>query len=328
MDRFAFSHFGVSALERPHSIETYRQWIRDGHHGEMEYLAEHLEIKEDPRRWSPRANGAIVVAKPYYPHPYGEPAMPGLRTSLYAQGDDYHVHFANELEDLAIALRADFPDEEFLCFTDSAPILERDLAYRAGLGWVGKNTCLIHPEHGSLFFLGQIFTTLELASARPPIADFCGQCDRCIRACPTGAIEEPRKLNATKCISYWNIEARGAAPEKLRARFGDWFFGCDICQTVCPWNEKTHGREVLRELTKPKGADVEQLRAILNESNRGVGRMSKATPLRRARGRGLKRNALYVIGNLRLRELKNEVEAQLSHPDLNEIARWALAQLT
>lgn len=325
-----FEQFGFATLEKPLSMEIYRAWIADGHHGSMHYLAEHVDLKADPRRLSSRAVSAIVVAKCYLPHPYKlDSPAPSLRTALYAQGEDYHWKFKNELERVAKNLRQRFPDEEFLCFTDSAPILERDLAYRAGLGWVGKNTCLIDPEKGSLFFLGQILTSLSLTANTKPVKDFCGTCDRCIRACPTAALIEPRKLDATKCISYWTIEAAENAPSELRAKLGDWFFGCDICQTVCPWNEKAHGRDLLSSLSNqaPPPA-LEDLRWILTSSNKALEKAFRKSPVIRARARGLKRNALQIVGNLKITDLRPEVERQSADPYLGEIARWALAQLT
>jgi epoxyqueuosine reductase len=329
---YAFSHHGVAPLKDPLSLDFYRAWLAAGHHGDMTYLEYHLPLKEQPEKLAPRARSAIVVAKAYLPHPYGcDEALGTLRAALYAQGRDYHLEFRRDLEGLARALAFEFPREEFLCFTDSAPILERDLAYRAGLGWVGKNTCLIHPQHGSLFFLGQILTSIEVTASASAIHDFCGSCDRCLKACPTGALEEPRRLNATKCIAYWTIEARAAAPEELRSRFGDWFFGCDICQTVCPWNEKRHGRDLMRTLgatLDERANDVADLRSILTSSNQALSRRFRQSPLSRARPRGLKRNALLVIANRRLRELRPEVEGLVGDVHLNDIARWTLAQLT
>jgi epoxyqueuosine reductase len=328
LQRYPFSHGGVTPLEKPLSMDVYREWIQNGHHGSMNYLAEHLNLKEDPRKLAPRAQSAIVVAKAYFPHPYGDAKLPSLRTALYAAGDDYHLFFRRELEDFAQALKFDFPKEEFLCFTDSAPILERDLAYRAGLGWIGKNTCLIHPQHGSLFFIGQILTSLKAQTDNELVKDFCGTCERCIQACPTQAIEAPRRLNATKCIAYWTIEAREDAPEALRKKFGDWFFGCDICQTVCPWNEKLHGKERMRALSEPReSAGIEDLRWILKSSNKALSKEFETSPLSRARPRGLKRNALTLIGNRKLQELRPEVEALIDDPHLKTVARWALGQL-
>lgn len=330
----AFSHYGWAALERPLSMDIYRDWLSKGQHADMEYLKAHAEIKEHPQTHFKRAQAAIVVAKSYAPHPYGESPLKGVRTALYSQGDDYHDHFKAELESLAETLRSDFAGEEFLCFTDSAPILERDLAYRAGLGWIGKNTCVIHPKHGSLFFIGQILTSLPLddGEQKTPLPDACGTCDRCIRACPTGALEAPRWLNANKCIAYWTIEAREDAPEDLRVKTGDWLFGCDICQTVCPWNEKHHGKDWLRGLAEARGPNsealFEDLRWILNSSGKQIEKRLARSPLLRARAAGLKRNALVVIGNKRISELRPEALKALENPRLKKVAQWALAQLT
>ncbi len=325
-----FAHYGFAKLERPLTMDIYRNWLEQGQHGSMKYLAEHASLKENPRELAPKAVSAIVVAKPYLPHPYGENQSRSFRTALYAKGGDYHRDFKLELENLAQALRMDFDGHEFLCFTDSAPILERDLAYRAGIGWVGKNTCVIHPQGGSLFFLGQILTSLALERVGNPIKDFCGTCTKCIDACPTQAIEGPRKLNATKCISYWTIEARGSAPEAMRGQMSDWFFGCDICQTVCPWNEKKHGRDLMRTLsgTHASPPDHDDLRWILTSSNNTLASHFANSPISRARPRGLKRNALQVIGNLRLTDLRPEVERFIEDEHLKDIAHWALAQLT
>jgi epoxyqueuosine reductase len=296
----------------------------------MDYLVRHLPQKENPTLLAPKARSAIVIAKTYFPHPYPATEKFNPRTALYAQGSDYHLAFKNEIENTATLLRAEFPEEEFLCFTDSSPILERDLAYRAGLGWIGKNTCTIHQRKGSLFFIGEIFTSLALEHEGPLHADMCGSCDRCLRACPTGAIEAPKTLNAGKCISYWTIEAKEAAPVELREKFGDWFFGCDICQTVCPWNEKVFGKETMSAMSAEHlgGDSVEDdLRWILTNSHREIGRRFVGLPLERARPLGLKRNALYVIGNRRLSALRPEVETFLADEKLGELARWALAKL-
>ncbi|MGE0526579.1 MAG: tRNA epoxyqueuosine(34) reductase QueG [Bdellovibrionales bacterium] len=371
LTRAGFSHFGFSALERPLSMDLYREWIRDGRHAGMDYLERHADLKESPASFMPRAQTAIVVARPYFPHPYPQPygALDfSARIALYASGEDYHFHFRRELEEVAANLRRVFVNQEFLCFTDSAPILERDLAYRAGLGWIGKNTCLIHPKKGSLFFLGQILTSVNLSSVdmedaqTSPIPDLCGTCDRCLRACPTQALVAPRTLDANKCISYWTIEAKADASLELRTQIGDWFFGCDICQTVCPWNEKLHGKAEMQKLSvaattltqtpthalrpKPERESahaqepvranaeststdrlIDDLRWVLTSSSRQIQKRFHGLPLLRARARGLKRNALYVAGNLRLAALRPEIELAQQDPRLKEVATWALGRL-
>jgi epoxyqueuosine reductase len=331
LERFSFSHFGFTPLEVPVSLDLYRDWLTAGHHGSMDYLQKHLPLKAESQLFAPRAHSAIVVAKDYHPHPY--PAEPRLspRTAMYAQGQDYHLAFKKELEAVAESFRLDYVNEEFLCFTDSAPILERDLAARAALGWVGKNSCLIHPRHGSLFFIGEILTSLKLPSPESQIPDFCGTCDRCIRACPTQALEAPRVLNARKCISYWTIESKDVAPLELRSQFADWFFGCDICQTVCPWNEKVFGREQMtalsaREVTS-EAALIQDLRWILTSSNKTLSKTLAHLPYSRARANGLKRNSLYVIGNMKLHALRAEVLQAHKAPHLTELANWTLSCL-
>lgn len=329
LKRFEFSHYGWTELGQPLSLALYEDWLKAGHHGGMEYLVTHLPKKADSTTWVPRARSAILVAKNYFPHPYSSEKSLSTRTALYAVGEDYHFAFRGELEKAAESLRLDFPGEEFLCFTDSAPILERDLAARAGLGWIGKNSCVIHPQKGSLFFIGEILTSLSLTNQNPLTHDFCGTCDRCIKACPTQALEAPRVLNANKCISYWTIEAKTVAPQALREKFGDWFFGCDICQTVCPWNEKVFGKENMRRLSRqtvepPLASD---LRKILTSSNKSLEKEFAKLPYSRTRAKGLKRNAIYVIGNLQLVELKAEVEAYLVQEEYRELAEWVLKRL-
>ena len=168
-----------------------------------------------------------------------------MRTALYAQSKDYHLSFARKLEGLKDHLEVHFANEQFLCCTDSKPVAERELAARAGLGWIGKNGCLIDRRIGSLFFIGEIYTSLAINDSMPLIPDHCGTCDRCVTACPTQALRSDRTLDARKCIAYWTIEAKSDPPVEMRSRFSDWFFGCDICQTVCPWNERAFDKSTM-----------------------------------------------------------------------------------
>ncbi|HWU43946.1 MAG TPA: tRNA epoxyqueuosine(34) reductase QueG [Bdellovibrio sp.] len=324
-----FSHFGLAPLTKPLSFEFYQTWLQEGLHGEMKYLEEHAPIKEQPQIKWPRAKNALVFAIPYFPHPQPKNDFPlkQARLSLYAQGYDYHFWFRERMQTLCEALREHFPDEEFLSFTDSSPILERDLARRAGLGWVGKNTCLIHPKKGSLFFIGEIYTSLDLTPATEfaPLPDFCGTCTRCIDICPTGALLEPRKLDARKCISYLTIESRDLPPPELEEKIGDWFFGCDLCQTVCPWNQKIFKSQLSVEpkLTLSESetaAVIEDMRYILTASGKKLERDFKGTPLARAGAFGLKRNALIITSNRRLLPLIEEVTALIGHPKLGPLA--------
>lgn len=329
-----FTQFGFSSLNKPLSFEFYKQWLTEGLHGDMGYLAEHATIKETPQQKWPRARSALVFAMPYYPHPEKLATFPlrQARISLYAQGADYHLWFKERMSQLCAKLQELFPEDEFLPMTDSSPVLERDLAHRAGLGWVGKNTCLIHPKKGSLFFIGEIYSSLSLQNEWAPLPDFCGTCTRCIDICPTGALVEPRKMDARKCISYLTIESRKVPDENLRAHMGDWFFGCDLCQTVCPWNQKVFKGQLSTEkslsLTSAEEDNlIADLRYILTSSGKRLGKDFLGTPLARAGSFGLKRNALIVVANRNLQSLKNEAAALQEHEKLGELAQWTCRQL-
>jgi epoxyqueuosine reductase len=330
-----FSHFGWARLERPLSFSIYQDWISQGKQGDMSYLKDHAPIKEDATRKWPRARSAFVFAQGYFPHPEKAQNFPldQARLSLYSQGADYHQWFKEKMDRICIELRSFFPDDEFFPMTDSSPVLERDLAYRAGLGWVGKNTCLIHPKKGSLFFIGEIYSSLDFSDQKAaPVPDFCGTCTRCLDICPTGALTAPRDLDARKCISYLTIESRSVAEESLRAKIGDWFFGCDLCQTICPWNQKAFKNQLTTALNLEMKPDAEKsleedLRYILTASGKQLTRDFAATSLSRSGSFGLKRNALFVIGNRRIKALQKEVQGLLEHDKLGELASWTIACL-
>lgn len=335
LEKKGLTEFGFTDLEKPLTLELYREWLKEELHGEMQYLERHLPEKEKPARLLPRARSAIVLAVHYRPvHPDPQPLpFKQLRIASYAKGGDYHDWFKNYLNEIIKELLEQFPDEVFLAATDSSPVLERDLAYRAGLGWFGKNTCLIDQQKGSFFLIGEILTSLELSAIRVLVPDRCGTCTRCIDACPTGAIIAPRKLDAKLCISYLTIESKKIPDPLLANKIGDHFFGCDICQSVCPWNQKAleiHPAEaqVKRTLNETENEELcADLEYILNTSNKELERAFRYTPLARSRGFGLKRNALFVIGNQKLNSLKSYVEKLLPDPRLGKLAQWTLHQL-
>lgn len=330
-------------LGRPLSFEHYKSWVESHRSAGLEYLKTSLSLKGSPQDTFPGMVSIIPVACNYLPHPVRRPP-PGsqplldrarssdpppsfthLRTAHYSKGEDYHHWFREQLISLAHRLEQEFPQEQFTGFTDSVPIMERDFAYQGGLGWVGKNTCLIHPKRGSFFFIGEILTSLPVPASQDLMRNFCGQCNACVEACPTEALSD-QGLDASRCISYWNIESKTVAPPEIRSKMTDWFFGCDICQTVCPWNIKWHGKKEKFQNTSStdKAPLVEELRWVLTHSNRDLQRAFQGTALLRAGGRGLKRNALTVAGNLKLKELQEEVKAFLDHPRLGELAQWAM----
>ena len=217
----------------------FDKWLKEGNHAGMAYMENHREIRLNPTGLVEGAKTVISVALNYYPEQKLPPEAPHI--AYYAYGKDYHFVIKEMLNDLWAALlphtgtgQADTGTARF--FTDSAPILERDWAWKAGLGWIGKNTNLIIPGKGSFFFLGEIVTTLEADRYDTPQKNCCGSCTRCLDACPTGALEGPRHLNARKCLSYLTIENRGEIPVEQAARLGNRLYGCDTCQEVCPWN--------------------------------------------------------------------------------------------
>src|SRR5690349_3185957 len=226
-----FDLVGITRLGPADTADAYERWLARGHAGEMGYLVRGAEKRRDTRLPVSDAVSAIVVAMSYGGR---EPRGPVAR---YARGDDYHDIMTAKLRNLQRWLSAQVGHEVVgKAYVDTGPILERDLARRAGLGWFGKNTNLINPKLGSFFFLGTLLVDLELAPDEPFEADRCGSCTRCIEACPTQAITAPRELDATRCISYLTIELKGAIPVELRAPIGGLIYGCDICQDVCPWN--------------------------------------------------------------------------------------------
>ncbi len=333
--KLGFSHYGYSATTKPLGWNHYFEWIEKNYHGEMDYLKKHLEIKRDLKNIQKTVNSIISLAHPY--RALTESAdftFKNLKVALYAQDVDYHFWLKEKLEEIVAELKKNNPDDFFLATTDSFPILERDFAYQNRLGWIGKNSCLIHPKEGSLFLLGNIVTSLDLSSQHglDPLPDFCGTCTRCIDQCPTSAIHSDRTLDAKKCISYWTIEAKNSPPLDLAKKFQGHFFGCDICQSVCPWNQKVFTRSNNYSNSKMdedsiNRDQVEELRFILTSSGKQLLKRLKNTPLIRSGQKGLKRNALVVIANLKIKELKSEVENFLDHPALAKIAKWTLDEL-
>jgi epoxyqueuosine reductase len=293
-----FDLVGITTLGRVETAPHFEEWLARGYAGEMHYLPKWADKRRDSRLPYEGATSAIVVALDYGG---AEPSGPVAR---YARGDDYHDVLDAKLRELHAWIAAEMGREvRGRAYVDTGPLLERDLARHAGLGWFGKNTNLIHPKLGSFFFLGALLLELDLAPDAPFKSDHCGTCTRCIDACPTGAIVEPRVLDATKCISYLTIEAKGEIPAEFREQIGELIYGCDICQDVCPWNEKfaralPEGSPfAAREIIAGKSARelATEIFALDDEGYRAAFRNS---PMKRAKLRGLKRNAAVVLGNM------------------------------
>ncbi len=334
-----FDLAGVARAEPTPETGFLREWLASGYAGEMAYLERRAEERVDPRRVLEGARSVIAVGLVYDPgDAESEPSGAEARAQIarYAGGDDYHDVLVERLRALADALEplAGRPVRT-RAYVDTGPVQERVYAAYAGLGWIGKNTCLIHPQLGSYLFLGVVLTDLELApGTREP--DHCGSCRACLDACPTDAFVAPYVLDATRCISYATIEARGEIPEPLREGQGALAFGCDVCQEVCPWNLRER-REVppdplgLRARLAPR-PDWRRptLAWLLGLREEDWRRATKGTALRRAKHRGLLRNALVAAGNSGDPALAPLVRshAEGDDPLLAEHARWALARLS
>ncbi len=334
---------GVTTPNPPPHLPAFENWLARGHHADMNYLASDRARagRADPRLLLPECQSILVLGVPYNrPAPLGASRhSPHFRrkwgeteggVASYALGEDYHLVLPPRLQNLVLFIEAQVghpvPNR---CYTDTGPILERDLAQRAGLGWIGKNTCLIHPQKGSYFLLAEILLGLELEPDAPFATDHCGTCTRCVDACPTQAILPGRDLDARRCISYLTIENKGDISEDLRPLMQDWLFGCDICQQVCPWN-RFAAPEGDASFRPRAGAAATGLIATLALTPQSFNRQFKRSPFQRAKRRGILRNAAVALGNSRdpraLPALENALND--SEPLVREHAQWAIEQIT
>jgi epoxyqueuosine reductase len=316
------------ALAAPHPDATnYHAWAAAGNAGEMRYLTDYrADRRSDPTSLLPTARSVICLGMLYNgPEPYStrfdEPARAWI--SRYAWGEDYHHVLKRRLQALVDGLLEQQPFDYKIC-VDTAPLLERSYAREAGLGWIGKNTCLINQAKGSWYLLGEILTSLDLDPGQPA-PDRCGTCTRCIDACPTAALS-PAGLDARLCISYLTIELRGSIPEQLRAPMGRHVFGCDICQDVCPWNRKAPVNRELAFAPRHFAPPLEKLAALTESEFR---ELFRGSPVERARYRGFMRNVCVAMGNAPREEYRARLEQLACSPDaiIAEHARWALERL-
>jgi len=294
-----FDLFGVVPVSLSKTIEIYRDWLNKGYAGTMEYLERHSELKEDPRNLLPETISMVALGCNYNTgNPSKESQEPSkARISRYAWGDDYHKIIHSKLKAL----------EYYLCnelnvanhtrsFVDSGPVLEREMAQRAGLGWFGKHSNLINVEKGSWFFLAEMLVDVELKIDEPFTRVDCGTCTSCIEACPTGAIIADRTVDARLCISYLTIENKGAIPADLRSKMDNHIFGCDICQDVCPWNKDAP--ESLEPGFKPRTENyAAELTDLMILDQTAFRKRFQKSPVKRTKRRGLLRNVAVSLGN-------------------------------
>ena len=289
-----FAATGIARLDRNPHADALDRWLADGHAGTMTYLHRQAEKRKDPRLIMPKAKSAVVTLTNYCHEPGVASPAATPRVAQYAWSSDYHDVLGERLEQLASAIREIVPGSATRCYVDAGPVPERELAQLAGLGWIGKNMMLIHPEIGSFTFIGVVLTDAGLEPDLPFEADRCGTCRRCLDACPTQAFAGPRDLDARACISYLTIEHRGEFTATETTRVGDWLFGCDVCQDVCPWNV-SFARATLDPGFAPRPdiarPDVGQL-VTMNEQE--FERRYDGTPFTRPGHRGMRRNAAAV----------------------------------
>ena len=311
----------VAACAKPPHADAFREWLASGHAGEMTWMERNAERRTNPELVLPGAQSIVVLALNYWQGP--APATEG-RIARYAWNDDYHDTIAPWLRELDAWLTAQGGAQR--CYVDTGPVLERDFAALAGIGWHGKSTMLIHPKLGTWFFLAVILTTLRLPPD-PPLSDHCGSCTRCIEACPTGAIVAPHRVDARRCISYLTIELKGAIPPDLRPLIGNRIYGCDDCLEACPWNRFARESHEAAFAARPAiGLGLRELLALDEERFRTLFRHS---PIKRIKRRGLLRNVCVALGNTgTLEDIPFlETAARDSEPLIVEHALWALDRI-
>ena len=289
--RLGFFHIGISKAEfLEEEAPRLEQWLMQNRHGKMSYMERYFDMRLDPRILVPGAKSVVSLLLNYFPEasqPSGAPKI-----SRYAYGKDYHEVIKSKLSQLMLYIRENIGEVSGRAFTDSAPVLDRAWAAKSGLGWIGKNSNLIHPRAGSYFFIAELIIDLEL-SYDAPLKDYCGTCNRCIDACPTDAIIAPQVVDGSKCISYFTIELKEQIPTEVKGKFENWAFGCDICQEVCPWNRFSKPTNVSEFGMKEeiKNWNEDEWKELTEEVFKKV---FKDSPLKRTGYSGLKRNLEFL----------------------------------
>jgi len=313
---------GITTADPAHHAAFYRQWADEGRAGEMHWMTREPERRTDPRKVLPEAKSIIVAGINYW---QAQPKGRG-RIARYALGDDYHHVLLEKIEALAAEITS--LGARAKIYVDTGPVLEKPLASRAGVGWQGKSTMLIHPKLGPWLLIGEIITTLEL-EPDAPMQDHCGTCTKCITACPTGAITASYQLDARRCIAYLTIELKGSIPEELRPLIGDRVYGCDECLDVCPWNRFASTTREARFLAKPEDTGRDALHALLEISQAEFKRRFAKCPILRVKRRGLLRNVCVVLGNIGTADDLPALRRAEQHeePLVREHAAWAIKEI-
>lgn len=329
--RLGFGRVGIVTAVPPPHHEAFRGWLAAGLAGVMEpWLNRHEPLRQSLEAILPGARTVVMLAIDHGlgAGPGRESLPPGHgRVARYARGDDYHDLLRSRLNALATWLESRVPGGRARGVVDSAPLAERDYAWLAGLGWVGKNTMLIDPRAGSYFLLAAVVTDVSLPADQPLQTDHCGTCTACLDACPTAAFPAPRVLDASRCISALTIEDHGPVPEARRAELDDWIFGCDVCQEVCPWNRHAPGSA--EPAFQPRGGEASlALADLLALDERGFRDRFRGSPILRAKRRGLLRSAAVALGNRPHPPAFAALAAALADDDavVRGAAAWALGR--
>ena len=322
-----FDSCRIAACSCPPHAEEFRNWLHDEAHGEMSYMDRGEEKRCDPHKVLPGAKAIVVLALNYFQGggKTGDTPAAAGKIARYAWGDDYHDLIASKLDKIDKFLRESGGRQK--CYVDTGPVLERDYAAQAGIGWHGKSTMLIDEHLGTWFFLAEVLTTLELPPDEP-VPDRCGTCERCIRACPTGAITAPHRLDARRCISYLTIELKSSIPLELRPLIGDRIFGCDDCLDACPWNRFAQVSRETAFFAHPSTVGI-PLRDYLSLSDDNFRVLFRNSPIKRIKRRGFLRNVCVALGNVgepsdlpALERAAGDLE-----PLVAEHAKWAIQQI-
>lgn len=293
-NRLGFSYCGIAkAQPLDEDAKKLEQWLNKGMHGKMQYMENHFDLRINPTKLVPGAKSVITLLKNYYPSEQQIPNAPLV--AKYAWGKDYHEVIRSQLKLFLAEMNAAIGEINGRGFVDSAPVLERAWAVKAGLGWVGKNGNLIHKNAGSFFFIATLIVDIELMPDDPIAKDYCGTCNKCVEACPTEAILPDKQINGSKCISYYTIELKDALlPQQLKNQFSNWMFGCDICQDICPWNRfsKPHQEAAFSPIPAILNLSTSDWEEITEDAFKSI---FKESALQRSKYAGIKRNLQFLL---------------------------------